>query len=356
MSTIPQPCQSFADQLSQLKTQDQTLRAKLATLVGADAWVALSQLGQIRDQIHVTQGQLDTCIGNNSAALQANLVIMDVGGAENPPPSRVANLWQVTPTGTTLSDSANVSGNAFSFKGPLPAQFAVSVLTTGVPDVVGPDFLSVALAASDFAGKPAIRLEALLGPELTIDNSTISELINNAFKPVTQTQSIENQTIALSVLTMSAASSSTGIELQATGQLSITKGMLGGPANSALSASATLSLLPSGSPTSGNLFNVIVSDLTVNAPGFPAVLLNLLMTGARPYLSGLVANQVQDAIQKALPALVQQAFVLSALPAGVTLSLRRLSVGTTGITFQPALGAVGTVLSTFKPPQIPPPS
>ena len=81
MSSVPQPCQSLADQVSKLKSQDQALRAKLTNFAGADAWGALAQLGQLREQMNVAQGQLDACISHNSAALQANLIIMDVGGA-----------------------------------------------------------------------------------------------------------------------------------------------------------------------------------------------------------------------------------------------------------------------------------
>jgi hypothetical protein len=34
----------------------------------------------------------------------------------------------------------------------------------------------------------------------------------------------------------------------------------------------------------------------------------------------------------------------------VTLSIRKLSVTPTSVTFQPVLGAIGTVLSTYQPP------
>ena len=263
---VPQPCQPIADQLAALEATDQTLRTQLANLVGADAWAALAQLGQTREQISLTQAQLDACISNNSAALQANLFIFDVGGAAGTPPSRIANLWEIGPAGATLRETSAVSGNAFSFKGPLPAQFAISVLTTGVADVVGPDFLSGVLAATDFAGKPAIRLEAVLLSDLTIRGPSVSELIRSTFTPVNTTFSVGGiVTVTLSVLSLDAALGNTGIELRATGQLEITGALVGGSTRVAVSGSATLSLTPSGSPASVDFFDVInVSDVTID--------------------------------------------------------------------------------------------
>jgi hypothetical protein len=83
--------------------------------------------------------------------------------------------------------------------------------------------------------------------------------------------------------------------------------------------------------------------------------LSSLVNGLRGMLAPLFADQVRNAARKQLPALLTKSLVLPALPVGVTVSLRKLSIDATGISFQSALGAIGTVLSTFHPPAIPPP-
>jgi len=351
---VPQACQAIADQLSTLEAQDQALRTQLANLTGADAWAALVQLGQIRQQITVVQSQLNACIAANSAALQANFVVIDVSGAGGPAPSRVANLWEITPTATTLSDTSTVSGNSFSFKGPLPTQFGLSVLTSGVADIIGPDFLSAALAAADFAGNPAIRLETVLGPELKIDAATIATSIAGAFTPVNinlSVSGIANGT--LSVQTLDASATSEGIQLRANGQLDIT--VVGTGSNRAtVSGNTTLSLVPSATPTAADIFDVVtVSDVTVEITG--SAVLAAIAAIIKSSLAGLIQNQLRDLFRKLLPSLVLQALVLPNLPNGVILCIRRLAADPTSITVQPALAAAGTVLSTFHPPTIPPP-
>jgi len=351
---VPQACQALADQLSTLQAQDQALRTKLASLTGADAWAALAQLGQIRQQITTVQSQLNACIAANSAALQANFVVIDISGAGGPVPSRVANLWEITSTGTTLSDTTTVNGNAFSFKGPLPTQFGLSVLTSGVADVIGPDFLSAALAAADFAGKPAIRLETVLGPELKIDATNIATSIAAAFTPVNinlTVAGIANGTI--SVQTLDASATSAGIQLRANGQIEITVAGTG-TTRATASGTTTLSLVPSATPTAADIFDVAtVSDVDVEITG--SRVLAAITSIIKSSLAGLIQSQLRDLFRKLLPSLVLQALVLPNLPDGVILCIRQLSADSTGITVQPALAAVGTVLSTFRPPTIPPP-
>ena len=87
------------------------------------AWTALAQLGQTRQQLRKKHGEPDACIRDHSAVLQGNLVVIDLAPANDAQPTRVANLWEIAPSGATPREARPVIANTFSFKGPLPAQF-----------------------------------------------------------------------------------------------------------------------------------------------------------------------------------------------------------------------------------------
>jgi hypothetical protein len=184
MPTVPQECQSIADAIAALEAADQDLRSQLTNLTGADPWAALAKLGQIREQLTEQTADLDACVSAHSAALQANLIIIDL--ASTAPQTRVANLWEIADTGTTQRETSVVSANTFSFTVPLPKQLSISVVTTGEPDVVGPDFRSLPIDASTVSGQGPIRVEALLGPEVTLQGGDIAQLVASGFVPVNQ--------------------------------------------------------------------------------------------------------------------------------------------------------------------------
>ena len=62
-----------------------------------------------------------------------------------------------------------------------------------------------------------------------------------------------------------------------------------------------------------------------------------------------IQTQLRDVAQDDIAAAAAQAMSLVHLPPGMRLSVRTISVDSSGITFQPALGAFGTVLSTYQP-------
>jgi hypothetical protein len=67
------------------------------------------------------------------------------------------------------------------------------------------------------------------------------------------------------------------------------------------------------------------------------------------FVGNLVRSELGDLLHQALPTAVARSLALAELPPSTTISLRMLSIDETGITCQPALGAIGTTLSTFKP-------
>lgn len=355
MPPLPQECQALAAEIAALGTSDQNLRAQLATLVGAEAWAALAQLGQTRSDLSQKQAQLNTCIRNHSAAFQANLVVMDLKSDGAPQPTRVAHLWEIAPTGTVQRDASAVSSNAFSFAGPLPAQLGISVMTTGVADVVGPDFRSPPIAASALTGPGPVRIEVVLGPQVRIEAADLSRLIASAFTPMSNQVELPGASANVSIVTADAKLLAGGIIGSVNGQIEI-RDPLGSISRLPFSGSATLSLVPSAVPGSIDLCDVItVIDPVVDVPGLSGTLLSAILAAVRGWVSEVLTNQLRQIVRRELPAAVAMTFVLSNLPTDVTVSVRRLQIDPSAITFQPALGAFGTTLSTFHSPVIPPP-
>ena len=68
------------------------------------------------------------------------------------------------------------------------------------------------------------------------------------------------------------------------------------------------------------------------------------------FLGDWILTLMRPIVQQEISNAAARALSLVGLPPSVTLSIRRLSVTPTAVTFQPVLGAIGTVLSTYQPP------
>lgn len=354
MPPAPQECQSLAAEVAALETIDQNLRAQLTALAGADAWAALAQLGKTRLDLGKKRAELTACIRAHSAALQANLVVMDLAPPGAQLPSRIAHLWEVGSSPPIPRESSTVSGNAFSFAGPLPARFGISVATTGMADVIGPDFRSSTIAVDSLNGPGPVRVEVVLGPEVRIDAADISRLVTSVFNPVSQRVGAVGGAMSAEVRLLGADASLTdgGIIGRARGDVQI-QGAFAGLGGFA--ASATLSLVPSASPTAIDLCDVIVvTDLVLETTGLIGPI-SAVLPVIRDYLSGLLTEWLRAIVRSELPAAVARAFALPSLPPDVMLSVRRLRIDSTAVMFQPSLGAIGTTLSAFHSPVLPPP-
>jgi hypothetical protein len=133
-------------------------------------------------------------------------------------------------------------------------------------------------------------------------------------------------------------------------------GIFGSGSRSAFSASATVGLVPSAAPGITDLCDLLtVQSVTVDLPGTFGGMVSTLVSLIRPELERVLTEHLRAIIRRELLAAITSALVVSALPTDVTLSIRQVSIDSAAITFQPALGAIGTSLSTFTPPAIPPP-
>jgi len=349
---VPQACQPIADQITVLEAQEQQLRAQLPNLVGEAAWAALANLGQLRQQLDQAHAALDECIRANSAALQATVAVIDVGPA-GAAPARIASLWEITPAGPTQRETATVNGGAFAFTGPLPAAFGLTVATTGDPTILGPDFRSPSLTAASLPPEGAVRIEFVLGPLVRFEQSDLARLAA-AFPPTPAHISAGAVVADLSVTAVEAALTDGGIVARASGQVEIRA--LGVVDRGPFSASGTLRVVPTAAPGVLDLVDLVtVSDVQVQLPGIAGTFVDTILPLIRGMLSNLLIDQLRAVLRAELPTAINGAFVLAGLPPDVVVSIRRLSITASAIEFQPALGALGTTLSTFTPPAIPPP-
>ena len=349
---VPQACQPIADQITALEAQEQQLRAQLPALVGARAWTALAKLGQLRQQLEQAHAALDECVRANSAALQATLGVIDVGPA-GPAPARIATLWEVAPAGSTQRETATITGDAFSFTGPLPATFGLTVSTTGDPTILGPDFRSASLTAASLPADGAVRVEFVLGPLVRFEQADLARLAA-VFTPTPSHVSAGAVDADLSVTAVEATLTDGGIVARASGQVEIRA--LGMVDRGPFSASGTLRVVPTAAPGVLDLVDLVtVADIQVQLPGIVGAFVDTILPLIRGMLSNLLIDQLRAVLRAQLPAAIDDAFVLAGLPPDVVVSVRRLSITPAAIEFQPALGALGTTLSMFTPPAIPPP-
>lgn len=354
MPPVPPACQPIAESVAALEAREQQLRAGLASLVGAAAWTGLAQLGQIRQQLADGRLALAECIRQNSAALQASLTVIDVGPASSASPTRIAGLWELGPgSGAIQREVAAVNANSFAFSGPLPASFGVTIGTAGDPLLVGPDFRSAALSAASLPADGPLRIEIVLGPIVRLVQADLAR-VAAGFSPTTSHLGGSGVQADVSVANVDATLTDAGIVARASGQVTVR--MLGIPQQGPFAASATLRAVPTTVPGVPDLLDLVtVSDLQVELPGVAGGIANAILPLIRGHLSDLLTDQVRTVLRAELPAAIGRTFVLAALPPDVIVSLRTLSIDASALVFQPALGAIGTTLSTFAPPPIPPP-
>jgi hypothetical protein len=99
----------------------------------------------------------------------------------------------------------------------------------------------------------------------------------------------------------------------------------------------------------------VVAGPDVQVSGLPGALVAFGLPLVRASLEATFLEQVQNALEQGVRALVAGAFALENLPQGVTLCIRSLRAGDRTLTFQSAIGVMGTQLSTFAAPVIPAP-
>ena len=344
----PTACLGLEQDVQNLVNQAQTLRNDALNGVGIVAWQKLSELGLKLLELDRKRAEYQKCVDAHTGTLVVGFSAIDAGGG-GATDDRRADLWDVSGPQPVLLESVPVSSGSFAFNGSIPSgQFAVAISGTDTATSTGPDFRSGPITAAP-AATP--NVEIVLGPMVTLTADDISRWF--AAVPAAPVQSLAVTgvgTVAVDIQSIAAALVPPALRLTGVGTLSGSVSFLGSVA-SPLSVTVTLGLVPTTNPNP-----LLPAELTLVAPPHVDISGPLAAYGA--VLNAAIATFAGDWILELMRPIVQQevsdaaarALSLVGLPPSVTLSIRKLSVTPTSVTFQPVLGAIGTVLSTYQPP------
>src|SRR4030095_6190293 len=157
----------------------------------------------------------------------------------------------------------------FSFQGPLPSRLAISVVTSGAPEITGPDFRSPPIAASDIDPSTRTRVEVVLGPIVQIGAAEITAWVADALTPQTGRLRLLGgaATAEISVTGCQAASVDGAIKGTINGQVSL-QGPMGIKQSSPFSIGVSIALVPSVAPASDELCDLIKGSVPeIQLPG-----------------------------------------------------------------------------------------
>ncbi len=344
---FPGACQSYQDDVATLEAQAQQLRADALAAVGPAAWAKLSQLALALLELDRARADLQACIDAHTGNLVCDLELIDAGGGGTGS-ARQAALWDLSGD-PVLLETVPVFGGSFAFGGAVPnGPVGVTVAGADTPTATGPDFRSGAIAALP-PGSP--RVEIVLGPLVTVTADDIHRWFAQITPLPAQRLDVSGVgNVVVQLQTIAAALVPPAIRLTGVGTLTASLAALGDVA-SPLTATVTLGLVPSTAPDA-----LVPAELTLAAPphvelaGAAAAFGDILNTALVGFLGTWILDLMRPVIRDEVSAAAARALSLVGLPPGVTLSIRRLSIDPMSVTLQPALGAVGAVLSTYQPP------
>ena len=327
--------------------QAQVLRNDALNGVGIVAWQKLSELGLKLLELDRKRAEYQKCVDAHTGTLVVGFTAIDAGGG-GATGDRRADLWDLSGPQPVLLESVPVSNGSFAFSGVLSGQFAVAISGTDTATSTGPDFRSGPITA---AATATPNVEIVLGPIVTLTADDISRWF--AAIPAAPVQSLAAPavgTVAVDIQSIAAALVPPALRLTGVGTLSGSISLIGS-VTSPLSVTVTFGLVPTTNPNP-----LLPAELTLVAP--PHVDLSGPFAEFGPVLNAAIATFAGDWILELMRPIVQKevsdaaarALSLVGLPPSVTLSIRKLSVTPTSVTFQPVLGAIGTVLSTYQPP------
>jgi len=347
MPPVPSACLGLQQDVQNLVNAAQTVRNDALAAVGAAAWQKLSDLGLALLQLDRKRAEYQRCIDAHTGTVVCGFTAIDAGGG-GATDERRADLWDVTGPQPVLVESVPVQSGSFAFTGAPPGQIAVTISGTDSATNTGPDFRSGPITAAP-AATPSV--EVVLGPVVTLTADDISRWF--AAIPPAPAQQLEVSgvgSVVVNIESVAATLTPPAIRLTGVGTAAAST-VLTGPATSPVSATVTLGLVPTTNPDP-----LMPAELTLVAPPHIDLSGPLSLFGA--VLNAALATFMGDWILRLMRPIVQQeisdaaarALSLVGLPPSMTLSIRKLSVTPTSVTFQPVLGAIGTVLSTYQPP------
>jgi hypothetical protein len=389
MAPVPAPCSALADETAALEAEERSLRAALANLSGFAAWATLGRLSRIHDDLdNKFRPALRDCIEFADRYFPGELLVMDATGVDPTAATgdRMIQLWEVTSSGATVSGRHPVvwaTGTWFPIQRPgdgsmpLPQQFGITVLSTDAAGLLAAAFDATADVPCDFRSAPIsstavpsdgpLRVEVALGPQLRLTADQVAAWVIDAFTPHSQPLSAGGVDAVVSITGASASLINGGIRGTVFGSVSFPGtpllGALTVPFSIAVGASVRVPVAVArggpppnvSTPPLGQILEVApLGPPDIQLTGDLGPLATLVSNALAAFVTDLVMTQLRQIMQRELPQAVARALALPALPPGVTLTIRQLSINPWEILFQPTLGSFGTALSSFTPPPIPP--
>ena len=343
----PSECKPIADAIAKLHSQENAKRVTIPALTGVAKWKAMQDLGDLRQQIKEQQTLLDECEKRHAADLATEIVVIDVPGISGP--NRMARVWQLTPTGQTVKQTATVQKGVATFSGILGSarqSIGITIEETDHPDVTGPDFRSGPLPSvpEGSSTDPASRVEIVILDPITIGDDTMSQAIPHL--PIQLSYSagaIGAVNIAVTTLQFVVASGT--VSISASGTASAV-GM-----SSPFTFSDGVHISPMFCMAPSLILEVALgASPSLTMPGIVGSLVQELRAFLSSNLLGITVQPLGTLLNKMVATLVSTALGLRLLPSGSVLSVRQLTMEANKITITPVLAAFGKVLSDFQPP------
>jgi len=342
---VPPECQPIADEIAKLKEEIEPVEG----LAGAEKWAALQKNANIRRVIIQKQSMLEQCILLHSPGYETEVVILDLTGSTVSPGE--GRLWQLMPpTVQSVVETQTVQNGRIKFLhgGSNPGHSTgISIQDSPNPTFTGPMFRSGPFASLP-PGSPA-NPGGLIEIGVPAPAPVSSAMLSAGLPAPTALPVPAGVTVTALTLTLGAGTAT----LIAGATVTVSLGIFG-TLNLPLAYTLTFGIAPS--------FNMNdVTEVCLVAPTVPAVIttslgglfsfiLSLISPSIEPGLTSTVVSAVQGALNSTLLSTAASALGLAALPAGVVVSVRRVVITPSGITFFPALGAYGGLLNKIPFP------
>ncbi len=348
MPSIPPECQDIASHVQSLEAAEATAKAALPGLAGAEVWAALSQLASVRRDLAAARALLNSCVASHTGtALELEFVVVSAG----PPPlplSREAQLYE--PGQANPAARSPLAGGVFAFAGPLPPRFSVIVVSQGLPDAFVVDFRTGPLDAANLPARA--RAEVVVGPDVRFGASDVGRWLS-ATLPISSdiVPAAGGPSARVSVESASASLAHGQLSVSATGTVAWTLPVGLSPVPNQFTATILLAFQLPATPMDVEPCQLrVVGAPDIQLSGPVSGLVSALLPVVRGNLESILTKQLQQTLVRGVNGIAAGAFALSELPAGARVSIRRLILEPDAITFQPAIGALGSLLSTFRPP------
>lgn len=355
---VPPECSDLNDEVDQLVEVISDWPIEDSGLPKPGLAVTLNQLAG-------KKAALDACIAQHPRGYQTQVVVRDFtkGGSTLSLPVRGVR-WELAPGDGVqhILEAHSVEDQTISFWGTGSADpdRSIGVSFHDAPNILfqGPLFRSGPLPAlpPGSPGNQAGLIEiGIPNPPPPIDVATINSVLP-AVGTVLSTSPPVSVAAPAPTLTLSPAGTGDTAGT-ATFQLSGTVQLSGSPVGSVtipFQFSVTFTITPSGDMNVTTRVCKVTAtapaSLTTTAPEPLGSFFSLFAQTLAPMLTGRIFDFMQDSVlNPAILNAVAGAFGLTNLPAGVVVSMRRVMILLTGMSFSPALGAFGGLFSRLPP-------